>query len=288
MKLINKLLICLSVVAAGCGDLELPESESSIKSQAITNEAVTVPTNWYYYYDITANQVSAKIREKGSRIVDFQVESTNPTKFTLSMVKNAGAHKRTWWWYHGLTHNQLKAKLVEKNARIVNLQRYNDGGMKFAAILAPNNGANQKSWWFYFDLTSKQVSQKLKVNNARLIDIQTRGKGSAKRFTVVMVKNTGADARAWWWYHGITTAQITEKLNKNKAMLFDIQKESNGLFSVVMTRAKKPIKWWWYFDSTTSLLDSKAAEKGARIERISSWGKGSQRRITAIFVDNSY
>ena len=95
MKLLNKLLIGFSVFAFGCGEVELPESESTIKSQAITNEAVTTPTGWWYYYNLTAAQVSAKIKEKGARIVDLQVESANPSRFTVTMVKNTGVHKKT-------------------------------------------------------------------------------------------------------------------------------------------------------------------------------------------------
>ena len=47
------------------------------------------------------------------------------------------------------------------------------------------------------------------------------------------------------------------------------------------------MRWWWYYNATPSALEAIAAQNGARIERISTWGKGSQRRMSAILVNNA-
>ena len=127
----------------------------------------------------------------------------------------------------------------------------------------------------------------MKAKGARIIDIKPTGSSTSKRFSVATIKNTGADARSWWWYHGLTSSQVSAKLKANRAVLFDIEREANGRYTVVMIRPKKSYKWWWYSNQSTTSLSQTVAQNGARIERITTWGSGSKRRFATIMVNNS-
>ncbi len=153
---------------------------------------------------------------------------------------------------------------------------------------APSYGFD-KNWWFYSGLTSAQVGTELGRNRARLIDLESWDDNGTTRHAALMVPNTGADARTWWWYVDVTPLQVNSYVNTNQARLVDLERYSkNGStrFSCVMVanggRGGRAFRH--FYDATMATIHAWNAANGMRIydlERI------SQDRFDAIVVEAS-
>ncbi len=209
--------------------LESRQVMSGSPLAADAEESLTTPTAWYWYHGVTAATVNQKISENSARLIDIQVETASPLKFTVSLVKNSGDYAQSWWWYFGQTKTQLLEKLTLHNARIKDLEVYSVNGQeRYAAILEPNTGSNAKSWWWYHGISSTTLTEKIQVNQARLIDLDSRVVNGTRVFDAVMVRNTGVDAKAWWYYTNRTAAQVSTLLTQKGARILDIEVRSTA------------------------------------------------------------
>jgi len=60
---------------------------------------------------------------------------------------------------------------------------------------------------------------------------------SPYRFAVATAANTGVHARGWYWYYGLTAAQVKAKLKEKNGRLIDLETYTAGgarRFAVVM------------------------------------------------------
>lgn len=148
-------------------------------------------------------------------------------------------------------------------------------------------------WWVYTGVNATQVSDYLTARGARLTDIEVQSvSGGVPTFTVRMVKNSGSYAvSGWWWYYGLTAAEITTKLNANTARPIDIEPYDIGggqiRYAVVMvSNAGSAARTWsWYYGKTSSQLTSLLS--GKRLIDLDSYGTGSAKRYTAIMIANT-
>ncbi len=281
------------LLAVACGepmDTSAPAPELGQHEAAALAETLnTTPTGWWWYYGQTPEQVSALLSNNGARLVSLQVEQVSPLRFTVAMVRNSGSYAKSWWWFYGLTAGQLSTQISNLNARIIDINAYEVNGQTyFAAVLIRNTGADAKGWWWYYGLTSAQVSTYLQQNNARLVDMDAYVIGGVTRYAVVMIPNTGADAKAWWYYYGVTGNQISSFLSQNNAFLINIEPaNANGTtFNVIMEKSPG-IHWWWYYGQTASQLSERIAQNGARLLDVKSYFVNGSRRFAAIMVNNS-
>ncbi len=100
-----------------------------------------------------------------------------------------------------------------------------------------------------------------------------------------MFRNSGKDARSWWWYFNVSPSFIKQKLSENKARLIDIERQPFGLegrFTVVMERS--PAKWWWYYGKSVAQLKTRAAINKARLLHVAPYGTG---KWAGIMISNS-
>lgn len=148
-------------------------------------------------------------------------------------------------------------------------------------------------WWFYTGVSPTQVSDNLAAKGARLTDIEVQSVSSGvPTLTVRMVKNSGAYAvSGWWWYYGLTAADVTTKLNANSARLIDLEPYDIGggniRFAAVMVSntGSAARSWWWYFGKTSSEIS--ALLPGRRLIDLDSYGTGSAKRYTAVMIANT-
>ncbi|HRI18827.1 MAG TPA: serine hydrolase, partial [Burkholderiaceae bacterium] len=149
------------------------------------------------------------------------------------------------------------------------------------------------SWWVYTSASPTTVSDKLTANGARLTDIEVQSVSSGvPTFTVRMVKNSGSYAvSGWWWYYGLTAADVTTKLNANSARLIDIEPYDIGggqiRFAVVMVSntGSAARTWAWYYGKTSSQITSLLS--GKRLIDLDSYDTSSGKRYTAIMIANT-
>ena len=283
-------IAALAVALAACGDLT-PADELGQQEQPALAEALnTTPTAWWWYYGVSPAQLSSLVSNNNARIVSLQVEQVSPLLFTVAMVSNTGSYAKAWWYYYGVTAAQLSANLGANNARLVSLDAYDSGGTTlFAAVMISNTGADAKGWWWYYGVTTSQIATLLQQNNARLVDFRSYVTGGVTRYAVVMIPNTGADARAWWWYFGVSGSTVGSLLAQNSAFLISIEPAdaSGSTFNVIMQQEPGGFYWWWYYGMDAAGLSDRLAQNGARLLDVKTYFVNGARRFAAIMVNNS-
>jgi Beta-lactamase enzyme family len=255
---------------------------------ADADQSLTTPTAWYWYHGVSAATVGQKLIENNGRLIDIEIESASPLKFTVAMVKNTGDYGHAWWWYYGQTKAQLDAKITLHNARIQDLQVYSVNGVnRYAAILTPNTGEATKSWWWYHGISSATLSTALSNNQARLIDLDSRVVNGTRVYDAVMVKNTGVDQKQWWYYTNRTPAQISTLLTEKGARIIDIEQRSSTTFDLVMVKNEARDNWWWYTGKTAEQVNELVSQKAARIVDIETYEIAGQKRYAVAMIDNA-
>ncbi|MCA8963563.1 MAG: serine hydrolase [Planctomycetes bacterium] len=233
-----------------------------------------------------ANQVLS-----GYRLVDIEYRGTSllGTTYDAVFVQNSGAYSTGWWWYTGLTATQVSLNLATNNARLIDLEPYDDGNgnVRFACIMVDNTGANNKAWWWYYNTTTSSLVTQTNANNARLVDLDTYTIGATTYYSGVMIANTGADYRQWWWYLNATGAQIGNYINTNNARLYDLERRSNGNFDCVMVRDPASPAWYWWYDLTSTDVSFLIGNYGVRPIDIESYLVSGSRRYAMVTINNS-
>ncbi len=230
----------------------------------------TTPTAWWTYAGQTVADVTNTLTANNARIVDLNIEATGATpRFTVTYVSNTGAYAKSWWWYYGVDEATLNTQLTANNARLTVLKAYDSGGgqIRFAAVMIANTGTDAKAWWWYYNKTTADVTTLLQANTARLVQVNGYVTGGQTRYAVVMISNTGAEARGWWWYVNATPADLTASLSANSARLIDLDYDAaTGNYNAIMESCAGgcPL-WWWYVGATAQQLLDTSAQDGARV-----------------------
>ncbi len=248
----------------------------------------TTPTGWWWLVNVSPSQVADKIND-GYRVFDLDVVKAEPLRFNAVLIKNQGIHQKGWWWYYGVTPDFISTKLSEHKARLIDIESYVvNGKQRFAVVMVPNTGSDGKAWWWYYNVSASVVADKLSDNQARLINIETEVINGKRRYSVIMIKNQGSDSKAWWWYYNVTPQFISAKLNEHKARLVDIEKHSNGRFTVIMEKTQGEYWWWYYGISSTAQLSEYIDQNGARIIDLERYkDSNGNTRYAALLLNNS-
>jgi hypothetical protein len=228
----------------------------------------------------------------GYRLVDLEYRGTNILGTSLweaVFVENSGAYAEGWWWYTGLTSAQVSTNLSTNSARLIDLEPYEDGNgnLRYACIMVDNTGANNKAWWWYYNTTTTNLNTQLTANNARLVDLDTYEFNGTTYYSGVMIRNTGADQRGWWWYLNVTPAQISSALNTNSAQLYDLEKRSNGNYDCVMIQNPNNPAWFWWYGLSSSDIGYLIGQYGVRPIDLESYVENGVRRYAMVAINNS-
>jgi hypothetical protein len=141
----------------------------------------------------------------------------------------------------------------------------------FTGVYVANSGSYQKTWWWYYGVDAATLINALNANNARLISLKAYDIGSGQiRFTAVMIRNTGSDATAWWWYYNATPAEIITLVTDNDARLTQINAYETGgqvRYAVVMVdnTGSGNKGWWWYYNVSPAYVSSAIQTNNARL-----------------------
>jgi beta-lactamase class A len=175
-----------------------------------------------------------------------------------------------------------------------------DGMMQVEALdlnaLTDDHSVNAPTgWWTYTNVTADQVGTYLNQNGARLTELEVYSVTSGvPRFTVRMVKNSGAYAvPGWWWYYGLTAAQVTSYVNANNGRLIEVEPYDIGggviRFAVVMVSntAGAARAWSYLMGVSSAQISDHIASSGHRMIDIDSYTEGGVKKYTAAFVANT-
>jgi hypothetical protein len=256
-------------------------------SPAQDDREASTPTGAIWLFGQTVAELNAQVNA-GWRITDLEYESTSSNTFTAALVRNTGSYAKAWWWSVGVTGAQLSSFLGANNARIVDLEPYDDNGTtRFTAVMISNTGADSKAWWWLYDATATQVNNAVSSNNGRLVDLERYSRSGSDRFAAVMISNTGADARGWSYYYGVSQANIATLLNQNNQRPYSIERNSSGTYDLIGI-ANSGVNHWYYFGQTAASVTNLLEQNVARIvdiERIPNILTGT--RYDVVMIDNA-
>ncbi len=255
----------------------------------------TDPTSWYVYEHQTSTDVLNTATLNNLRVVDLSVENTvSPFLYTAVYVPNTGSYAKNWWFLANVTPTDLLNFVVANNARIVVSKVLNDpapgGDVRYFAVMISNTGADAKTWWFYKNQTVAEVTALWQANNARLVQVNSYVKNATTFYDVVMISNTGSDARTWFWYVNASISDISTHLTANNARLVDLDIDpTTGNYNVVMQACSGGCPaWWWYVGVSTSNLINTALTNGARIIDASVTSGCGDQCWSILLLDNSH
>ncbi len=249
-------------------------------------------TPWYVYEHQTISDVVSMANNNNLRVVDLYVENpTSPYMLTAVYVSNTGSYAKSWAILVDITPTDLLNYAVTNNDRIVVLKAFDDpaGTVRFFAVLISNTGADAKTWFFYQGQTVSQLATLSQNNNARITQLNSYVKNGVTLYDAVMISNTGADARGWWWYTNATVGTLSANLNANSARLIDLDIDPvTGNYNAVMVSCSAgcPMWWWWVGVSTANLLNT-VNQDGARIIDANSVPGCGDRCWSVVLINNS-
>jgi CubicO group peptidase (beta-lactamase class C family) len=249
------LLACLVILASGSPAHAQADYES------------TNPTGWWIYTGQTAAQITSTISKENARIIDIAPDNNAGSLFTVTYVQNSATYAKRWWWYYGITAGELTNYLNANDGRLISLKAYDIGGgsIRFAVAMIANTGADQKAWWYYYGVTPSEIINYLTAHNARLTALQSYPSEGNTYYAVIMIANTGADAKGWWWWYDGSPATISGLISKNNARIIDLTPAGNGNFNAVLESCSGGCPaWWWFYGQSAEGVLTDAQNYGAR------------------------
>ena len=228
---------------------------------------VVDPTGWAWLYNTDFANVSNLVTNSNQRVVDIEVESTNPFRVSAVTVTNAGNYAKGWWWYFGQTEADVNASLAANNSRLIDVEPYQTAsGLRFATVQIQNTGDDQATaHGWYYGFTANGVINWVNSNTGfRIIDIQPYDDNGNLRYAFVVVRNTGNTASPWAYYVNASIATVNTYIANNNMRLIDLEEQANGNYSAVMV-PNDGNAWWYYYNATAAFLTDRINQNAARL-----------------------
>ncbi|HEX5051216.1 MAG TPA: serine hydrolase [Planctomycetota bacterium] len=173
------------------------------------------------------------------------------------------------YWNTGQSTTDL-TNLVNSGWRITDIEIESTSPWSFTVAAVPNNGAYAKAWWYTIGATAAQLSSTLASNNARLIDIEPYDDAGTTRFVALMISNTGADAKSWWWYYNQTSTQVNSNVAANNGRLTNLERYTSGgvdrFATVMIANTGADFRSWGYlFGASQATISLNINLNGNRI-----------------------
>jgi hypothetical protein len=96
---------------------------------------------------------------------------------------------------------------------------------------------------------------------------------------------------AWWWYYGVTPAQLSSLVTSNGGRIVSLQVEQASplTFTVAMVSNTGSYgkAWWYYYGVTASQLGSYASSLNARITNLDAYVVNGTTYFAAVLISNT-
>jgi hypothetical protein len=81
-------------------------------------------TPWWWYFDISAAQVSSNLQQNGAYLTSLQVANASGPTFNVIMNRLPTPGRNGWWWYYGQTAAELTNLYTQHAAWLTNVKTY--------------------------------------------------------------------------------------------------------------------------------------------------------------------
>ena len=229
----------------------------------------TTPTGWHFWVGQTKAQIDKRAKDASERVVDVNVDSVVPLRFSAVLVRKLGPLRS-----HGRLVVRVGGRRDEEDQRRAGppdrpRALHGRGKRRFAYAWIENTGSAAKGWHWNYDLTVKGVTKEINKYKVRLIDLDTYVVNGKRRYSYIGIDNQGVDGRAWWWYVNVTPKFVQQHAEANSARLIDVERPKAGRMSVIMVRNDEHAYSRHVYDYTQTDLLRFLASNGVR-SRISS------------------
>ena len=161
----------------------------------------------------------------------------------------------SWWTYQGVTPGFVATTLSNNHARLTDLRVTSTSPLLFSVTEVDNTtGPFASAWWWYYGVSLNQVNSLLGQNNARLISAVRYGDS----YAVVMVSNTGANAKAWGWcdtnFAGVISCM--NSILGGPGRLTNIQSYAPDRFVTIFVDNGENLGWCWFAGISRAALNN--------------------------------
>jgi hypothetical protein len=144
--------------------------------------------NWHWYYGVSADTLTARLKEHASRLIDLESYSEGgATKYAAVMIRNSGVDKTGWWFWRNVPLATVQSSASANGARTFSLDRLPNG--RFNAIQVKRKGEFSA---YEVDVDARRAGDFVSQNAGRIVDLDSYTVAGQRRFTVVI--NDNADA----------------------------------------------------------------------------------------------
>ncbi len=180
-------------------DVERLDSAGRLAVTMVANRGAYAVPGWWWYVGRTPAQVADLLAANDARLIDIDPHATDAgTRFNVVMVANSGSTARAWSWLHGVSATQVDRHVAASGHRLLDLEEYQERGVtKYAVAAVANTGADAKAWQYFYGQTASEIGTRLREFGGRLVNLERTSSG---RFNIILVRNAGTDAFAWWYY----------------------------------------------------------------------------------------
>jgi len=166
-------------------------------------------------------------------------------------LERISGERTGWWLFTNASAETINSAADEHAARITDLEVTSVSPLRFSACLVKNRGAYASDWWWYSGIDGDRVSELLDELKARIIDLEAYYVEGKLRFAVILVPNTGSQAKAWWWYYGVSADTLSDLIVQHDAHLVDLEvltKSGQQRYAAVMIRNTEDDEdsWSWH------------------------------------------
>ena len=96
-------------------------------------------TEWWWYRNITSQQLKNRLARKNARILDIERYKTSEgTRYTAILVPHGGSTSTNWWYYTGVSANKLVELGRRHGARLVDIEPPAYGASGYTGLFVDN------------------------------------------------------------------------------------------------------------------------------------------------------
>jgi len=157
----------------------------------------------------------------------------------------------------------------------------------FSVVMVKNTGSYTKTWTYRTAATPAELST-LVSQGMRIVDLEPYESLLGVVFAAILVANTGADAKAWWWWYDQTSTAVDANIASVNGRLTCFKRYTASgqtrFATVMISNTGADNRGWGYlYGATSAAIDQFVSQNGARIYGIERIGVDS---YDVVFIDN--